>query len=371
VILAPTSSLLPLPTEIGTERRMYLPLMALVALVIHGGYRLMTVLAERFRFSPRAAGYTAAAVVGVLAAAEFNRTLARNEDYKNPVALWADNLRQQPDNGRAWDNLGREFLAEQNYNAARECYLKSLALDPGNFRALNNLGSLALREGNEDEAARYLRAAIAVRPDAAAARANLALIHRKRGELDEAERLVRDAIKLQAAGPAPHLVLADVLSARRQFAAAEESARAALGIDPGSAAARVTLGTALAGRGRDAEAVAAFRDAFRLGPSHETRLHLAWQLAAADDASVRNPKEAIELASSAAEDTGRTDPYSLDVLALAFAADGRFADAVETATRAHGLAKAKQLPRAAFIDARRKAYAAGAMPNRELRDFGQ
>ena len=41
LILAPTSSFLPLPTEIATERRMYLPLMGIVALLVLGGYRLL------------------------------------------------------------------------------------------------------------------------------------------------------------------------------------------------------------------------------------------------------------------------------------------------------------------------------------------
>src|SRR6185503_13039594 len=46
-ILAPTSSFLPLPTEIASERRMYLPLIAIVVLVVLGGYRLLTQLAPR------------------------------------------------------------------------------------------------------------------------------------------------------------------------------------------------------------------------------------------------------------------------------------------------------------------------------------
>ena len=46
--LAPTSSIVPIATEVGAERRMYLPLIPLVVLAVVGGYRMWT-LAERWR----------------------------------------------------------------------------------------------------------------------------------------------------------------------------------------------------------------------------------------------------------------------------------------------------------------------------------
>jgi hypothetical protein len=46
--LAPTSSIMPIATEVGAERRMYLPLIALVVLGVVGGY-LCWGLAERWR----------------------------------------------------------------------------------------------------------------------------------------------------------------------------------------------------------------------------------------------------------------------------------------------------------------------------------
>src|SRR4029079_16286961 len=41
--LAPTSSIMPISTEVGAERRMYLPLMAVVALVVAGAARTLRV----------------------------------------------------------------------------------------------------------------------------------------------------------------------------------------------------------------------------------------------------------------------------------------------------------------------------------------
>src|SRR5215510_9409153 len=41
--LAPTSSIMPISTEVGAERRMYLPLMAIVTLVVTGAARTLRV----------------------------------------------------------------------------------------------------------------------------------------------------------------------------------------------------------------------------------------------------------------------------------------------------------------------------------------
>jgi hypothetical protein len=41
--LAPTSSIVPIATEVGAERRMYLPLISVVVLVVIGAVRLWDV----------------------------------------------------------------------------------------------------------------------------------------------------------------------------------------------------------------------------------------------------------------------------------------------------------------------------------------
>jgi hypothetical protein len=47
MILAPTSSIVPIATEVGAERRMYLPLIPIVVFVVIGGVRLWTSLSDR------------------------------------------------------------------------------------------------------------------------------------------------------------------------------------------------------------------------------------------------------------------------------------------------------------------------------------
>src|SRR4029434_8577209 len=47
MILAPTTSIVPIATEVGAERRMYLPLIPIVVFVVIGGVRLWTSLSDR------------------------------------------------------------------------------------------------------------------------------------------------------------------------------------------------------------------------------------------------------------------------------------------------------------------------------------
>ena len=66
--------------------------------------------------------------------------------------------------------------------------------------------------------------------------------------------------------------------------------------------------------------------------------HIAWILAAHPEAKVRRPEEAIRLAERAAKLSRHEDPRILDTLATAYAAAGRFDEAVATAETAMELA---------------------------------
>ena len=73
----------------------------------------------------------------------------------------------------------------------------------------------------------------------------------------------------------------------------------------------------------------------------------AWQLAAGADASLRNGKEAVDLALRAVDLTGEQEPTVLGTLAAAYAEAGRFSEAVQTARRAADLATRQNNPQLA------------------------
>ena len=91
--------------------------------------------------------------------------------------------------------------------------------------------------------------------------------------------------------------------------------------------------------GRSAEAIEPLREAARLDPTWVAALNqTAWLLATRPDATVLEAAEALDLAARAVQLTGSRDPNTLDSLAAAFAASGRFDRAIETAILASRLA---------------------------------
>ena len=65
----------------------------------------------------------------------------------------------------------------------------------------------------------------------------------------------------------------------------------------------------------------------------------AWLMATSSDASLRNGKDAVELAGRAVRLAGKSEPTTVATLAAAYAEAGRFADAVQTARYALTLAR--------------------------------
>ncbi len=82
------------------------------------------------------------------------------------------------------------------------------------------------------------------------------------------------------------------------------------------------------------------REALRLDPTLDSAANnLAWILATSPDPRARNPEESIRIMERLLHEAERPDPAHLDTLAAAYAAAGRFPDAIGTAERAEKLAR--------------------------------
>jgi tetratricopeptide (TPR) repeat protein len=125
-----------------------------------------------------------------------------------------------------------------------------------------------------------------------------------------------------------------------------------------------TLAVALAGAGQQSAAIDHFEEAIRLKPDWvEPWADLAWLRATSPDANVRDPAEAIRLASHATELSGGGNPAMLDTLAAAYASAGRFEEAIRTAESAEALCASGVTPElGAAIQMRLNRYRAGQPP---------
>lgn len=271
--LAPTSSIVPIASEVGAERRMYLPLAALVVLAVIAGYRAVEWLSDR-AVVPRAtlvrtAATAVAAVVVALAAA----TVARNRDYQSPLTLWQTVVDRRPQ-GRARMSLASELIAANRRDEAVPLLRQALTDFPDARAAL---GAEFFFDSRFDDAIRELREFIRTDPERSnriPARVLLGQALAGAGQLDDAERELRVVADREPSNPLVRQALADLgfgyrraaESALKQNRPAEAAARArdALRLDTNDGDAHNLLGVALATTGRLDEAIAEFRQAVAL-----------------------------------------------------------------------------------------------------------
>jgi tetratricopeptide (TPR) repeat protein len=180
LVLAPTH-LVPIPTEMAAERRMYLPLAALIALVIVGLYQLISQTASRKSLTVLAAS---AAVVLMLfyAIASHNRLAL----YIEPLKLWQDAVANQPDNAMMQLNLGVALTEQKRYEEAVEHFQHSIRLDPNSDKAHYGLGLSYAHLGETDKAVKHLREVVRLKPQAYRLRNNLGVVLFSAGRHPEA-----------------------------------------------------------------------------------------------------------------------------------------------------------------------------------------
>jgi len=240
--LAPSSSLVPISTEVGAERRMYLPLAALAVLVVVLAARAVERL---FDGSPNGThhrrGWRAAAgvVVAIIAALAI-RTIDRNREYATPIALWESVIARRP-HGRAHFALANEFMGAGRH-AEAIAQLREAVRDYPDARA--GLGTELLFTGATEEGVATLEAFVAASPGAP----NRA----------PAKILLGDGYSLLAARSLE----------QRNASLAEFQARKSIRFEPGNADAHNILGAALASQGRLDEAIPEFQAAVRINPQH-------------------------------------------------------------------------------------------------------
>lgn len=232
-ILAPTSSIRPIAVEIAAERRMYLPLVAVVALAVLGLDALV-----RYLEAPRAATW---AVVGVLAVVLALVTVRRNEAYRTTLSFWSDVVAKRPDNARAHMWLGNHLRALGRTEEAFTHLSEAVRIQPGNSNAQNGLGAFFASQGKRAEAIARYREAIRLDSENAPAHRNLASLLVMEEDLDEAVEHYREAVRIDPDDASAHYNLAKALVRQGLTIEAIEHFETALRLQPDFPSARSAL----------------------------------------------------------------------------------------------------------------------------------
>jgi tetratricopeptide (TPR) repeat protein len=278
-------------------------------------------------------------------------------------------VRVDPDQFDAQYNLGLALFQQGRTQEAIDRYLQALQLNPASDQAHRSLGDALLRQGKTDDAIFHYRAAMRINPDDADnhnalgnalsqqgwpqealteyreavrldpadadAQYNLGVALSREGRTQQAIDHYRAALRVNPAFEGTHDSLGNALFQEGRIRDAIIEYRAALQINPAYAPAHNNLGTALLREGQTAEAIQHFQKALDLKPGNVAILNnLASVLATAKQISLRNGARAVQLALQARQSSGSDDPDILRTLAAAYAEEGKYRDAIQTAQSA-------------------------------------
>jgi len=263
-LLAPTSSFVPIVTEVAAERRMYLPLAVVVLVVLTAGRALL-----RRTLPSSAAARTGLAASTVLVVGLLLLTRDRVADYESRLSIWSDAATKQPDDPTAHANLGKAREDLGRHDEAARAYERAIALDPDAAVAHNNLGRLLAMDGELDAAEEHLRRAVAVDPNQASAWNNLGNLAALAGRWQDAEEAYRKSLEVRPDGYTAHVNLAGALEHLGRAEEALEHRRAAVALEPGEPRAHYELGRSWLALDDPDRALAAFLEAQRLAPDDD------------------------------------------------------------------------------------------------------
>lgn len=181
VILAPSSSVLPIVTEIAAEHRMYLPLAAVLSVVVVGGYALMS----RAALKPQLRGVAFWLMLAMIGGYAW-QTDARSGDFTSDTRIWFDTVQKQPRNARARNNYASNLIKTGQPKAAAEHLQVAVTESPYFAEAHANLGVALAMLGQYQEALPHFERALEINPFYTAVYENIAEAYGTQNQLAKA-----------------------------------------------------------------------------------------------------------------------------------------------------------------------------------------
>jgi len=276
LILAPSSSILPVSTQTIAEHRMYLPLAALVIGIVIVLYRAT----NKYCWPVLA---VTSAVLGVA-------TVDRNATYQSSISIWEDTVRKMPDNTRALNNLGFFYLEAGRNDEAITCFSQAIDLVPNFALAICNLGQALLNKGAKE---------VGIQKPFNEVAEDIKL-GRDRTEVEKLlsnENILQGMAQLKRAAQL-HANLGVSLLERQRLTEAIPHLEMALRLDPFLAKAHYHLSNALADTGRTEEAIAHLEKFLKLVPPTAELLNnlgVLYAGAGRIDDALTQTKRALEL----------------------------------------------------------------------------
>jgi Flp pilus assembly protein TadD len=261
--LAPSSGLVPIATEVGAERRMYLPLAALAVLMVAGLHALMVRGDAEAAASRRRVWTAVVALVCVLLGVG---TVLRTRDFRSDVTLAESSVARWPQ-GRTRVTLAKAYtVANRRPEALAQLRLAVADYPPARVALARQL----LGGGNAGEAvsvaAEFVRLA-PNDPEVNVAHELMGRAYMLDGRLDLAAEKFDLLTRATPSDPMPFASLGDIRLRQRRFDEAIAHYQTALSLRPNDPDLYRQMGLALSASRRMEDAVEAFSRAVAARPN--------------------------------------------------------------------------------------------------------
>ena len=294
------------------------------------------------------------------------KTFMKQKKFNEAIACFNEILQRKQDSAEVHYNWALVLSMQKKYEDAIKHFARALDMDPHYPDARNLMGVALLATGRINEAIECFNEILRQKQDSADVHYNWALALNMQGKYDDAIKHLVVVLKLKPDYPGAQEIMGKSLLTAGRPKDAIEHLNEALRTSKEPVKVYENLGKAYAQLGQYRPAIQNWTRAVELKPDSVPVLNdLAWLLATTGDVSAEDANRAVEFAQHVCDLTGDKKPEFMDTLAVAYAAAGRFEDAVKVANEAINIANANgQKDLALEIQNRLDLYRAG-RPYRE------
>ena len=190
--------------------------------------------------------------------------------------IWRKILRVEPNNGKAYNNLGNALRRQGKLAEALAAHQKALQINHNDAEAYVGIGNVLNAQGKPEEALAYHKKALQLNPKLAIAYNGLGIALYNQKKLDEAVAAFQKAIELDPKDAAAYNNLGNVLSDQKKLDAAISKYKTALSLPEDTSVIPTTahtlanngLGLALQDQGELKKAIQYFDESEKLDPDY-------------------------------------------------------------------------------------------------------
>jgi tetratricopeptide (TPR) repeat protein len=218
ILLAPTSSVIPIKDPIA-ERRVYLPMIGLLLIVIEA--------IRRLRIGRTALATSLAAVLVIAAALAYQRNIA----WSGAIPMWEDAVKKSPGKARAHFQLAMAYYGVNRCQEADEHYQKVAQLEKPDYRLLLDWALADSCLNRPDQALQKLQQAAALEKTAHVY-SQIAMIHANAGRVGDAFQALVVAQNIDPNFDQTYVYRGQLFERANNLVAAEQEYQHALAINP-------------------------------------------------------------------------------------------------------------------------------------------